>query len=161
MVEKFERPQEIKKIGNKEKKAKEIEKLLKEEKGEKEKLKKETKEATETIISEMLFQTLHEDLDSLKGLKWKEKNDKINHISKLFAKDAVIVYQDVTWGVEEIKDIKWFLEDVAKWEKTIWLSVSVEQAVKEWSITLEHSEKNWVDSVSIKRVDLWSDYLEN
>jgi hypothetical protein len=37
----------------------------------------------------------------------------------------------------------------------------VEQAVKEWSITLEHSEKNWVDSVSIKRVNLWSDYLEN
>nr|MBR6100299.1 hypothetical protein [bacterium] len=69
MVEKFERPQEIKKIGNKEKKAKEVENLLKEENSEKEKVKKETKDAAEIIISEILFQTLHEDLDSLKGLK--------------------------------------------------------------------------------------------
>ena len=161
MVEKFERHQEIKKIGNKEKKANETEKLLKEKNSEKEKVKKETKDGMEEIESQIILQSLHENLDSLKALKWKEKADKIEQISKLFAKDAVIVYQDATWWVEEIKDIKWFLESVASWEKTVGLSVSIEQYVKEWAITLEHNNKNWVDSVSIKRVNLGSDYLED
>jgi hypothetical protein len=69
MVEKFERHQEIKKIGNKEKKANETEKLLKEKNSEKEKVKKETKDGMEEIESQIILQSLHENLDSLKALK--------------------------------------------------------------------------------------------
>ena len=161
MVEKFEWPQEIKEIEKVEKKANETEKLLKEKNSEKEKVKKETKDGMEEIESQIILQSLHENLDSLKDLKWKEKADKIEQISKLFAKDAVIVYQDATWWDEEIKDIKWFLECVASWEKTVGLSVSIEQYVKEWAITLEHNNKKWADFISIKRVNLGSDYLED
>ena len=151
MVEKFEWPQEIKEIGNKEKKANETEKLLKEKNSEKEKVKKETKDGMEEIESQIILQSLHENLDSLKALKWKEKADKIEQISKLFAKDAVIVYQDATWWVEEIKDIKWFLESVASWEKTVGLSVSIEQYVKEWAITLEHNNKKWERNLGVMK----------
>lgn len=125
------------------------------------KLVKDIRELTDTVKHEVVLEQLHKDLDELKNLKWKEKDKKINDIMTLFSKDAVITYQDYTWGVELIKDIRWFLEDVASWKKTISLSVSLQQYVEEWAITLDSKDENWVERVQIKKVNLNWDYPED
>lgn len=122
---------------------------------------KDFREITDTVKHEIVLEQLHKDLDELKNLKWKEKDKKINDIMTLFSKDAVITYQDYTGGVELIKDIRWFLEDVASWKKTISLSVSLQQYVEEWAITLDSKDENWVERVQIKKVDLNWDYPED
>lgn len=122
---------------------------------------KDIRELTDTVKHEVVLEQLHKDLDELKNLKWKEKDKKINDIMTLFSEDAVITYQDYTGGVELIKDIRWFLEDVASWKKTICLSVSLEQYVQEWAITLDSKNENWVEKIQIKKVDLNWDYPED
>ena len=122
------------------------------------KLVKEVKKLTDNIKYKAVLKELHKDLDELKNLKWKEKDKKIDDIMSLFSKDAVIAYQDYTWGVELIKDIRWFLEDVASWKKTISMSVSLQQYVEEWAITLDSKDENWVERVQIKKVNLNWDY---
>ena len=125
------------------------------------KLVKEVKKLTDNIKYKAVLKELHKDLDELKNLKWKEKDKKIDDIMSLFSKDAVIAYQDYTWGVELIKDIRWFLEDVASWKKTISMSVSLQQYVEEWAITLDSKDENWVERVQIKKVNLNWDYPED
>lgn len=123
---------------------------------------KETKEALDLIYSSVVFENLLKNIAETKSIEnQKEREDKITKIADSFSKDASILYQDETWWVKEIKDIKWFLKKVAKWETTIDFSIDVEQYVKEWAISLDKTRwKNWVDNIKIKKVQLNADYLE-
>ena len=123
---------------------------------------KETKEALDLIYSSVVFENLLKNIAETKSIdNQKERDNKITKIAESFSKDALIVYQDETWWVKEIKDIKWFLKKVAKWETTIDFSIDVEQYAKEWAITLDKTRwKNWVDNIRIKKVKLNADYLK-
>ena len=109
-----------------------------------------------------MFENLLKNIAETKTIEnQKEREDKITKIADSFSKDASILYQDETWWVKEIKDIKWFLKKVAKWETTIDFSIDVEQYVKEWAIILDKTKwKNWVDNIRIKKVKLNADYLK-
>lgn len=72
----------------------------------------------------------------------------------------MIIYQDETWLVKETKDIKSFLDKVAKWEISIDFSIDIDQYVKEWAIILDKKVKKGIDKIKIKKVQLNADYLK-
>ncbi len=117
------------------------------------------KEIIDSISASLIYEKFLEDIAKIKmSDNPKERKTKIKKIEEYFTKDGIILYQDQTWWVKEIKDIKGFLDKVAKWEISIDFSIDIDQYVKEWAITLDKKTKKWIDKIKIKKIQLNADY---
>ena len=118
-------------------------------------------EIMDSISASLIYEKFLEDIVKIKmSNNPKERKTKIKKIEKYFTKDGIIIYQDQTWWVKETKDIKSFLDKVAKWEISIDFSIDIDQYVKEWAIILDKKVKKGIDKIKIKKVQLNADYLK-
>lgn len=141
------------KFDNKRIKTDELNKAKKEKEKE-----KDEKEVLNFIETNIIYEKLLINIADIKTSK--DPKEKIEKIKDSFTEDGMIIYQDSTWLVQEIKDIKGFLYKIAKWEISIDFSIDIEQYVDEWAIALEKKKKDGIDYIKIKKVQLNSDYLD-
>ena len=119
------------------------------------------KEIMDSIFASLTYENFLKDILEIKMSKNpKERKEKIKKIKEYFTKDGIILYQNQTWLVKEIKDINDFFNKVAKWEITIDFSIDVNQYVKEWAITLDKKVKKGIDKIKIKKIQLNANSLE-
>lgn len=118
-------------------------------------------EIMDSISASLIYEKFLEDIVKIKmSNNPKERKTKIKKIEEYFTKDGIIIYQDQTWWVKETKDIKSFLDKVAKWEISIDFSIDIDQYVKEWAILLDKKVKKGIDKIKIKKIQLNADYLK-
>ena len=79
-------------------------------------------------------------IDNLNSSDENNREKSFIELKWLFTKDAIIAFQDVTWGVEEIKNVEEFLLKIKSWEiliNTEYSVAEIKQYVREWRWMLE------------------------
>ena len=143
----YENKKELKKL------KKQIEKEDKKEQKKLNKMKeKKDNETTDSIEACIIYDDF---LKNVAEIQISENpKEKIKEIKESFTKNGVIIYQDATWLVKEIKDIEGFLNKVASWEITIDYLIDTEQYSNKWTITLDKKEKHGIVYTKIKKIQL-------
>lgn len=81
-------------------------------------------------------------IDNLNSSDENNREKSFVELKWLFTKDAIIAFQDVTWGVEEIKNVEEFLLKIKNWEiliDTEYSAAEIKQYVREgrWMVELK------------------------